>query len=128
MTVRKKVVVTISNRDRIDLSQELIRVREAIIHLPTDEGVVMNETSTTTSPEATPSSPVTPKKASKKATKKAVAKTQRVVKLTDICRGLKIQPRLARRVLRDKKVKNPGRWAWLQGSTEMARITSLLKK
>jgi hypothetical protein len=38
-----------------------------------------------------------------------------------------MKPQAARRVLRDKKVKNPGRWTWPKNSPELKRVTALLK-
>jgi hypothetical protein len=122
MTVKKKVVLSTANCDSIDLTQSLTRVREAISQLPTEEGVVMNENTSAAATES--AAPV--KKAVKKVTKKKTAPAASI-KLADICRSLKIEPRIARRVLRAEKVKNPGRWTWLKGSSEATKVTTLLK-
>ncbi|MFZ3324216.1 MAG: hypothetical protein WA190_17710 [Usitatibacter sp.] len=50
------------------------------------------------------------------------------VALADICKGLKMEPRAARRLLRSSDVKVEGhRWAWKKNSPEIAKVTKLLK-
>jgi hypothetical protein len=89
-------------------------------------------------------SPTETKKAPKKVVKKApTKKVAKVVKkpaaekpakktasngettLADICKGLKMEPRTARRILRTNEVKNPGRWAWTTAS-DIVKIKKVL--
>ncbi len=50
------------------------------------------------------------------------------VALADICKGLKMEPRTARRLLRNSDVKVEGhRWTWKKNSPEVAKVTKLLK-
>ena len=50
------------------------------------------------------------------------------VALADICKSIKMEPRIARRILRGSDIKVAGhRWAWKKGSPEIAKVTKLLK-
>jgi hypothetical protein len=50
------------------------------------------------------------------------------VALAEICKGLKMEPRVARRILRNAKVKVDGeRWTWKKNSPDVAKVTKLLK-
>jgi hypothetical protein len=67
---------------------------------------------------------------SKSASTKAVTadKPESTITLAEICKGLKIEPRHARRVLRKEAVSVEGsRWVWKKGSSELAKVTSLLR-
>jgi hypothetical protein len=50
------------------------------------------------------------------------------VTLADICESLKMEPSVARRVLRNARMKvNGGRWTWTKSSADIAKVTKLLK-
>lgn len=51
------------------------------------------------------------------------------ITLAEICKGLKMEPRTARRHLRKAEAQVDGaRWIWKRGSAEALRITNLLKE
>lgn len=120
MAVKKKTLQQTSSSDSMSLSRELLRVREAITHLPTDEGAAMNEATTSTENSTTESSKTKkkPKKVAKKAVSTSNGKDQ--ITLAEVCKSMKIEPRTARRILRNAEVKNPGRWSWPKGHVPAA--------
>lgn len=129
MVVRKKASVDHTTCDSMDLSPELIRVRQAITHLPTDEGAKM-ETTTGSEASTTKKTPrKAPAKKAKGSTKKAAAEAAKAntVSLPEICKPLKLDPRAGRRHLRNAKLKNPGRWSWPKGSAELKKAEATLK-
>jgi len=140
MTVRKKIVDSQPSGDTMRLSRHLLRVREAIKNLPTDEGANMqnDDTPGTAGSDAgSDASKTTVKKKPKKVVKKAAKKStvKKVVKtatnqvtLAEVAKELKMEPRTARRILRNSKVKNPGRWAWDKGSSGLAAAKKALKE
>ena len=124
MTVRRKIPVSRNGDGRIDLSQELKTVRTTISNL---QELDMNQEPTAAAPAAeTPAPKKVTKKPAKKAVKKVAKKvTKKVVKkvangnlitLAQLCKTAKVEPRTARRRLRDAKIKNPGRWSWPKGA------------
>lgn len=130
MTVRKlekKVLRPQSQPDTVDLSPELKQIRELIKTLPTDdEGEDMNAAEATE--EKTSS--VRKKKKSKPAKESKKAKTNGAegTSLADICKGLKIEPRSARRILRnsdDAPSVDGNRWTWTKAS-DVARVKKIL--
>jgi hypothetical protein len=59
-------------------------------------------------------------------TKKPVAEQ---ITLAEICKSLKIEPRIARRILRKSAVQvDGGRWVWKKGSAAATTVTNLLKE
>lgn len=64
-----------------------------------------------------------------KATKpEASDKAETTVSLAELCKSLKLDPRLARRTLRAAKVQVEGaRWTWKKGSAELGKVTTLLR-
>lgn len=68
------------------------------------------------------------KKAKKGTTVKKKAAPAEVAKTTlaDVCKPLKLEPRAGRRILRNAKVKNPGRWAWEKGSADLKKAQKVL--
>ena len=67
-------------------------------------------------------------KQTKKSAPAAEKKIDNDVALADICKGLKMEPRVARRVLRNAKVKvDGGRWIWKKSSPDVAKVTKLLR-
>lgn len=140
MAVRKKSPQdpqTPENGDRIDLTRHLKRVREAIGKLPTDdqEHDMTNETTTATeageksTKAATKKSPK--KKPAKKVEKKAAAAKFDHITLAEICKGLKMEPRRARRILRGADLKaievDGQRWTWKKGSNAHDKVVEVLK-
>lgn len=117
MTVRKKSSSTQPKGDMIPLPSRLEKVIKGINRLIEEEPQMENET---------PNKPETTKKAAKKVTKKATDANGQMVTLADLCKPLKMKPRMARRALRVAKVKNPGRWAWPKGKVPSI-ITKTLK-
>ena len=145
MVVRKKILDPQSEGGSIPLSSRLKRVRQAISQLKDEEpmeGTPNDETSTPAEAPATPSTAVkkvvkkTPTKGKiavkKKPVKKVPAKKAAVKKvvgdvttLAELCKPLKMKPRAARRILRDAKITNPGRWSWPKGKVP-AGVTKAL--
>lgn len=143
MVVRKKILGSTGGGDSIPLSSRLERVRKEISQL-NEEEPMEGEPSTEPSTEANPAANAastkkavkkTPtkgktavkKKITKKVVKKAAAKPAGdVTTLAELCKPLKLKPRAARRVLRDAKVSNPGRWSWPKGKVP-ATVTKALK-
>lgn len=156
MTVRKKVKPTLLLDDNIDLSRELQEVREVILNLPPEEGIMNEGEPGNTGGEATDApkgesqtappaetagtskgkSTVKKKPAQaekKKATKKAAVKKSTtkaaatdMVKLADLAKAAKLTPAAARRKLRDAEFKKDGQWAWPKGSAEIAKVSKIL--
>ena len=142
MVVRKKIPQATKIHGKMDLSQELIRVREAIAELPEEERnlklegeEVKPETGDATAPAdpenpKTKEKPMSKKKVAKKAVKKSAKKVNGAadngVKLAEVCKDLKMKPAAARRVLRGANVKNPGRWTFPKGSADLARVKKVL--
>lgn len=148
MAVKKKVSSSKSHDGILELSPELLTIREMISTLP-PEGEDMNQTTEASAPES-PKAEATSKV--KKVTKKPAAKktapakktsmkkkaapakkTAPVAKkaaanettLSEICKSIKMEPRKARRILRTADVKNPGRWAWA-AAADVAKIKKVL--
>lgn len=139
MVVRKKILDSKSTPDKIQLSPHLERVRGAIRQLPQEEGDVMeNEPSTTTEP----GEKSTPKKVKKSVKKTAAKKTpakkttakspngaDKGTTLAEICKPLKMEPRKARRILRNagNKVPDAGaRWTWAAAG-DVAKVKKILE-
>lgn len=83
-------------------------------------------------PTETSASLKAPKKPSKKASPKKAKKAKKseanVVSLSDICQELKIEPRVARRKLRNSDIKKPAAgWEWKPGDTDIDAVKELLK-
>ena len=77
--------------------------------------------------DANPAKAPAVKKIVKKADKPAPAN---VVTLKQLCAELKIEPRLARRRLRNAKLDSHGardRWSWAAGSKQLDQIRDLIK-
>lgn len=99
------------------LSSKLNRVKEAITHLPEGETEMTTATSTE-SPRKGKRNPGNGKKAAVKAEGTTLA---------DICKGLKMEPRTARRVLRNAEFQvDGGRWTFTKAS-DVAKVEKLLK-
>jgi len=140
MVVRKKILPSPEKGDSIPLSSRLERVRKEIRQL-NDEEPMEGETNDPKTTPAEASAPTevkkavkktptkgktVPKKIAKKAVKKVAASNGAVTTLAELCKPLKLKPRAARRVLRDAKVSNPGRWSWPKGKVP-ATVTKVLK-
>lgn len=51
------------------------------------------------------------------------------ITLAEICKTLKIEPRIARRILRKSEVQvESARWVWKKGSAAATAVTNLLKE
>lgn len=99
MAVKKIVRETTGNDLKMQLSSKLNRVREAIRTLPTD-----TEESTMAKAKTTKST---------KADTKATTNGNGGTTLADICKGLKMEPRTARRILRNAEFPVDGnRWVF----------------
>lgn len=134
MAVRKKIPQDQKpeeTRDTISLARHLTKVREAIQKLPTDE----QEQTMTTENQATETTKAATKKAPKKkvaakAEKKA-AKDDNTITLSEIAKSVKMEPRRARRILRNSDVKSieveGQRWTWKKGSPAAAKVAEILK-
>lgn len=133
MAVRKKTSTSVENHDSMSLASELKEVRKHISNLPQpDEGANMTtDTKENTAGEATGGTvrkKVKPAPAPK-AKRAAAAASNGADKTTlaDICKSVKgLEPRAARRYLRQAKVKNPGRWSWPKGSGDIAKVKKVL--
>ena len=64
------------------------------------------------------------KKANGIAAKKEVDPNQTTLK--QLCKDLKLDPRLARRKLRDAEMKADGRWSWKTGSNDLKKVEKIL--
>lgn len=127
MTVRKvekKDPRTSVARDTIQSSPELQAVREMIKTLPTDEGEDME---TAKNGEAKSKGPRKTKSGVKKVTKAAAA-TEKGTSLASICKSLKMEPRTARRILRnaDGVPATGDRWLWTKDS-DVAKVKKILQ-
>lgn len=139
MVVKKKVQPTSVNRDKIDLSSKLETVKRALSNLPDEEGAVMNETVSNAATDQLASAVAKKSSAKKAPVKKAAAKKAPAKKapakksptdgvtLAQICKELKLEPHIARRRLRTAKLKNPGRWSWPKGDSEINKVKTVLK-
>lgn len=131
MAVRKKILDPQREGDKIALSSHLQKVREAIKHLPSTEAkgedTMTEATATDTAKTPRKKSAVT-KKVVKKAAKPAAA-TEAGTTLATIAKGLKMEPRKARRILRTADgVPDVGsRWTWTKAS-DVAKVKSILEK
>jgi hypothetical protein len=131
MTVKKKVTTESKGHGRIDVSSHLKRVREAISQLPSEESEMeTNQATESTAPKSGPKKIVkkTPAKAAPKKAPAKAAPAANTTTLAEVCKSIKgMKPRRARRILRDAKVKNPGRWTWAKGSADQKKVEKLLK-
>src|SRR3990167_2898058 len=125
MVVKKKPVSSELLCDSIDLSEELLRVRGAITQLQPGDTTMANETASTPGNSTPKTNKKTPTK--KTPTKKKPPTGENLVSLSDVCKELKLQPRAARRILRDSKLKHNGRWAWEKNSSDLTKVKSTLK-
>lgn len=127
--LEKKVVRPSDERDIVASSPELMKIRAMIKTLPTDEGDTVSEKDegaevSTKKKIKKPTKVKKVKKVSKpaKAAKKVKAAASDGTPLSSICKTLKMEPRTARRILRNAGVKNTdGRWNFNASGAEKAR-------
>ncbi len=123
--VEKKDSRVSNGRDTIHASPELQSIREMIKSLPTDEGEDMSKAETT---EETKGPRKVKPGVRKKNTTSAAATTEKGTTLAAICKSLKIEPRTARRKLRNADgVPAVGdRWTWTKAS-DVEKVKKILQ-
>lgn len=64
--------------------------------------------------------------AKKVSAKKTNGASENLVTLKQLCKDVKLDPRVARRKLRNADLKADGRWSWEKGSSALKKVTDVL--
>lgn len=134
MVVRKKIRSEAESGDTVDLASRLKRVREGISQLPEEETMTTEGSNTEASntPKSTGPRKKIPAKSAKKATSPkangAAKKAEGGTTLATIAKKLKMEPRKARRILRnaDGVPEAGARWTWTKDA-EVAKVEKILR-